>query len=120
MIRHVAPSSTIRNSWQRAPIEGIGRECGRPSLAPPCNCRSNTPASTRAARENGGVLTSPRSHTSGLSVADTCRVYVRVDIGASGGAFYEATPEQFASILTADIAKWSKIVRESGAKVDWR
>jgi hypothetical protein len=28
MIRHVAPSSTTRNSWQRAPIVGIGRECG--------------------------------------------------------------------------------------------
>ena len=37
---------------------------------------------------------------------------------AQGAEVYETTPEQFAAILNADIAKWSKIVRESGAKVD--
>jgi tripartite-type tricarboxylate transporter receptor subunit TctC len=28
------------------------------------------------------------------------------------------TPEQFASFLKADTAKWAKIVKESGAKID--
>lgn len=37
---------------------------------------------------------------------------------AQGAEVYETSPEQFASILHADIAKWSKIVRDSGAKID--
>ena len=37
------------------------------------------------------LLTSPRSHTSGLSVADTDSVYVRLDIDATGRAFDETT-----------------------------
>ena len=47
----------------------------------------STPASTRAACENGGVFTSPRSHTTGLSIAATEAIYVRLDIHASGEAF---------------------------------
>jgi hypothetical protein len=42
--------------------------------------------STRAACENGGALTSPRSHTSGLSMAATYVIYVKLDIHVSGEA----------------------------------
>ena len=28
------------------------------------------------------------------------------------------TPEQFAAFLKADLVKWAKVVRESGAKID--
>jgi tripartite-type tricarboxylate transporter receptor subunit TctC len=37
---------------------------------------------------------------------------------AQGAEIFETTPEQFTSILQADVAKWSKIVRDSGAKID--
>jgi tripartite-type tricarboxylate transporter receptor subunit TctC len=37
---------------------------------------------------------------------------------AQGAEPFETSPEQFAAILHADIAKWSKIVRDSGAKID--
>lgn len=70
MMRHVLSASTIRNSWQRAPTDGIGRECGRLNSSPRCKGRSRNPASRRASVENGGVFTSPRSHTSDLSVGD--------------------------------------------------
>src|SRR5690606_16739735 len=67
MMRHVTVSSTIRSSWHRAPMLGIGREAGIPSRSPRWSMRSSTPASRRAALEKGGVLTSPCSQTSGLS-----------------------------------------------------
>jgi tripartite-type tricarboxylate transporter receptor subunit TctC len=28
------------------------------------------------------------------------------------------TPEQLAALVTSDIAKWSKVIREAGVKVD--
>ena len=65
--RHVAVASTMRSSWQRRAILGIGRECGIPSVTPCCSWRRRMPASSRAAAENGGDFTSPRSQTSGLS-----------------------------------------------------
>jgi hypothetical protein len=34
MIRQVTRSSGTRSSWQRLPILGMGRECGRLSLLP--------------------------------------------------------------------------------------
>jgi tripartite-type tricarboxylate transporter receptor subunit TctC len=37
---------------------------------------------------------------------------------AQGADVYTTTPEQFTQILAADIVKWTKVVRESGAKVD--
>ncbi len=37
---------------------------------------------------------------------------------ASGGGEVRAGPKEFAAVLKADIAKWSKIVKESGAKVE--
>lgn len=33
-MRHSCPLSTTRSSWQRLPMDGIGRECGRPSDPP--------------------------------------------------------------------------------------
>ena len=66
-IRQLLRSSAIRSSWQRGPMEGIGRECGRDKFSPRCNDRSKYPTSSRAAREKGGVLISPCSHTNGLS-----------------------------------------------------
>jgi len=37
---------------------------------------------------------------------------------AQGAEVFETSPEQFAAILRADIVKWEKIVRDSGAKID--
>ena len=47
-------------------MSGIGRLCGIPIDSPICSRRSNTPVSIRASDVNGGVFTSPSSHTSGL------------------------------------------------------
>jgi hypothetical protein len=63
--------SLIRSSWQCVPMEGIGREWGSESVSPRCSLHSKNPASSRAAGENGGVLTSPESQTKGLS-GDAC------------------------------------------------
>ena len=59
--------STMRSSWQAAPTAGIGREWGNPRLSPHWRRRSKNPASTLASAPNGGVFTSPRSQTTGLS-----------------------------------------------------
>jgi tripartite-type tricarboxylate transporter receptor subunit TctC len=45
-------------------------------------------------------------------------VDVKEKFSAQGAEVFETSPEQFASILRADIAKWSKIVRDSGASID--
>ena len=37
---------------------------------------------------------------------------------AEGGDATPNTPEQFAAFIKAEIAKWNKAVRESGAKVE--
>ncbi len=37
---------------------------------------------------------------------------------ATGAEVYTTEPEQFAALLRADIAKWSEVVKRSGAKVD--
>jgi len=66
-ILQVADSSRMRNSWHPCPMEGIGRDWGSESVSPRCNLLNSRPASSRAALENGGVLTSDPSHTSGLS-----------------------------------------------------
>ena len=44
------------------------------------NCRSIKPASRRAAVEKGGVLTTPWSHTKGLSFGLIELLYVGYDI----------------------------------------
>ena len=37
---------------------------------------------------------------------------------AAGGSEVRPGPKEFAAVLKADLAKWSKIVKESGAKVE--
>jgi tripartite-type tricarboxylate transporter receptor subunit TctC len=37
---------------------------------------------------------------------------------AAGGGEVKAGPKEFTSLIKADYAKWSKIVKESGAKVE--
>ena len=80
MIRHVTPASTIRSSWHRTPIVGIGRECGIDSALPCCSSRRRYPAWIRAALPKGGVLTSPCSQAIGLSSWATSICYVSTDI----------------------------------------
>jgi tripartite-type tricarboxylate transporter receptor subunit TctC len=43
---------------------------------------------------------------------------VRDRLAAEGGDALGGTPEQFASLLKADLARWGQIVKQSGAKVD--
>jgi tripartite-type tricarboxylate transporter receptor subunit TctC len=43
---------------------------------------------------------------------------VREKLAAEGGDALGGTPEQFAALLKADLARWGQIVRQSGAKVD--
>jgi hypothetical protein len=63
----------------------IGREWGIPRLSPRWSRRRRKPASILASLENGGVFTSPRSHTSGLSRVGTGAAYVHSGIPASLG-----------------------------------
>jgi tripartite-type tricarboxylate transporter receptor subunit TctC len=39
-------------------------------------------------------------------------------VAKAGADAYLIAPEEFAALLKADIAKWAKVVRESGAKLD--
>jgi len=39
-------------------------------------------------------------------------------VAKAGGDVYLTSPEEFAALLKTDIAKWAKVVRDSGAKVD--
>ena len=66
---------------------------------------------------------------SGLDDADILRLVSVTELAADAGftaAFpgkqgaevYLTSPEEFASVLKADIAKWAKVVRDSGATVD--
>lgn len=53
--------------------------------------------------------------------AETTRVLNRPDMRerlASAGEFVTPGPEAFAALIKADLAKWGKIVRESGLKVE--
>jgi tripartite-type tricarboxylate transporter receptor subunit TctC len=43
---------------------------------------------------------------------------LRERIGAEGGEALGGTPERFAALLKAEVAKWGNAVRQSGAKVD--
>ena len=81
MIRHVVFSSTMRNSAQRTPIVGMGREIGMESAIPRCNFRKHIPASTRAAGLNGGDFISPCKITRGfdvVSIISTARNYTKI------------------------------------------
>jgi tripartite-type tricarboxylate transporter receptor subunit TctC len=42
----------------------------------------------------------------------------RKTLEAQGAEPVASTPEQFAAVLQTDIARWAKVVKESGAKVD--
>jgi len=66
-MRQVTCASTIRNSWHRAPMRGIGRDWGNANCSPRWSLRRRYPASILASLEKGGVLTCPWSQTSGLS-----------------------------------------------------
>jgi len=68
-------------------------------LAP---AKTPEPIVTRLAEEIGKVLQLPdvREHM------------------AAGGSEVRAGPKEFAAVLQADLPKWSKVVKESGAKVD--
>jgi tripartite-type tricarboxylate transporter receptor subunit TctC len=43
---------------------------------------------------------------------------VREKLAAEGGDALGGSPEQFAALLKADLARWGQIVKQSGAKVD--
>jgi tripartite-type tricarboxylate transporter receptor subunit TctC len=43
---------------------------------------------------------------------------LREQLAAQGADAVGGTPEEFAKIIRADYAKWAKVVKESGAKVD--
>ena len=80
-MRQVTLSSGIRNSWHRAPMEGIGRDHGIDNNSPDCNRRRRYPASILACDDMGGVFISPCNHTSGLSSDRIiCLIYTKSDI----------------------------------------
>jgi hypothetical protein len=58
---------------------GIGLESGISKRSPFCNFRNRKPAFTLATAEKGGVFTSPRTQTSGLSFSDNFQ-YAEFDI----------------------------------------
>ena len=67
MVRPVEFISTMRSSWHRGPMAGIGgRECSMDSNSPRSSLRRRNPGSTLAAAESSGDLTSPCSHANGL------------------------------------------------------
>jgi tripartite-type tricarboxylate transporter receptor subunit TctC len=39
-------------------------------------------------------------------------------VAKAGADAFLIAPEEFAALLKADIAKWAKVVRDSGAKLD--
>ena len=43
---------------------------------------------------------------------------VKKKIAEQGGEPHAETPEQFAAFIRAEAAKWSKVVKDSGASVD--
>jgi tripartite-type tricarboxylate transporter receptor subunit TctC len=43
---------------------------------------------------------------------------VREKLGAQGAEIRENTPEQSAAFVKAEMAKWAKVIKDSGAKID--
>jgi tripartite-type tricarboxylate transporter receptor subunit TctC len=43
---------------------------------------------------------------------------LRERLASQGADVVGGTPEEFAKIIRSDFAKWAKVVKESGAKVD--
>ena len=44
---------------------------------------------------------------------------VKKKINEQGAEVYSETPEQFAAFIQAESVKWGKVVKESGASLDW-
>jgi hypothetical protein len=79
------------------------------SDSPLCKRLSKYPAASRAAAESGGVLISPCSHASGLSVGLTGAVYVISDISTSIGDAppnhcMQPTPQPVIKFACADLS----------------
>ncbi len=43
---------------------------------------------------------------------------IRARIASDGGEVVGSTPEEFTAVMKSDIAKWAKVVQDSGARVD--
>ncbi|MNC87864.1 Tripartite tricarboxylate transporter family receptor [compost metagenome] len=54
-----------------------------------------------------------KEFNAGLASAD-----LKSRLASQGADVAGGTPEEFARVIRADFAKWAKVVRESGAKVD--
>lgn len=50
--------------------------------------------------------------------ADLRTEETRARIAADGGEVVGSTPEEFAAVLKRDLAKWTKVVKDSGARAD--
>ena len=51
-------------------------------------------------------------------IADLRNDDTRARIAADGGEVVGSTPEEFAAVLKRDLAKWTKVVKDSGARAD--
>jgi tripartite-type tricarboxylate transporter receptor subunit TctC len=51
-------------------------------------------------------------------MADLRTEDTRARIAADGGEVVGSTPEEFAAVLKRDLAKWTRVVKESGARAD--
>ncbi len=51
-------------------------------------------------------------------IADLRSEDVRARIAADGGEVVGSTPAEFAAVLKRDLAKWTRVVKESGARAD--
>ena len=51
-------------------------------------------------------------------IADLRTDDTRARIAADGGEVVGSTPEEFAAALKRDLAKWTRVVKESGARAD--
>jgi len=51
-------------------------------------------------------------------IADLRTDDTRARIAADGGEVVGSTPEEFAAVLKRDIAKWTRVVKDSGARAD--
>ncbi len=59
------------------------------------------------------ILRLNQEFNAGLASAD-----LRTRLASQGADVAGGTPEEFGKVIRADFAKWAKVVRESGAKVD--
>ena len=53
-----------------------------------------------------------------IVIADLRNDDTRARIAADGGEVVGSTPEEFAAVLKRDLAKWTKVVKDSGARAD--